>query len=738
MINNILGIVAPVSTQDQPVTQYASEDPRLVQYGSYLKEQHLQLLTTEPLSKWLPSTAMPKIFNLAIVKEERIPRGKIDNEFVYQTIKCQVDDIPFKKSPIELEKIFTSMEGKRSVILIEGAPGSGKTTLTVYLCQSWGRGELLQEFIAVVLVRLRDPVVQNAQTIADLLPCQDKEMSGQVARAIANIDGRGVLWILDGWDELPPHLREESFLKDVIEDPAKSHIAQSSVIVTSRPITSGFPSIWAPSSRIEMLGFTKEQQRQYFIECLKGDVKAVDTLVERLSENPAAEETCHLPLNASIVAHRYLDDSSLPTSVQGIFSSFVEHCLSHYLCERLGKTAKQASLQSLPRELQAPFDQLCKLAFIGIEENRVVFSHKSIKDLAGFCEVGLLQVAPSISGTVYYCFIHFSVQEFLAALYISCLPASRQISTFESLFDDARFLTIFKFYAAITKLRTSRPFLGKLPHWLSPVPAGVLDIVGRIVEKERKIESSKPKDLLISLFHCFYAAQDPSLCQFVAKRLNNSLDIWQQKWLSPADCRAIGYFLSSVSLTASSAEEFLVELDRCSIGDIGTKSLMQGMCRGVDPHSKVTACLYISLSKNDIEEIGTSHIAEVLKISGVLGGLELHDNPIGDNGLQMIFDSLKQNNTLEFLSVSHCRMTDSGVASLADALKTNNTLKGLHIEDNYAITENGLTCLVEVLSQSLGVESLVLPKHLAVDRVTTTINDARARNGLAAIEVKSK
>ena len=626
------------------------------------------------------------------------------------------------------------------MILIEGAPGSGKTTLSVYICQSWGRGELFQEFTVAILVQLRDPAVQSAQAIADLLPCQDKEMSAQVARAITDIDGRGVLWILDGWDELPQSLREDSFLRNIFTRQSKSPIAQSSVIITSRPESSGILSALA-TSRIDLLGFTRGQQRQYFTGYLKGDIKSVDSLVERLNTDPAIGESFYLPLNASIIGHCYVNDGSLPTSIQGIFSSLVEHHLSCYQCEQLGKTAQQVSLQSLPRELQAPFDQLCKVAFTGIEENRLVFSLSdlaAIKDLEGFCGVGLLQVAPSISGKVYYSFVHSSVQIYLAALHISRLPASRQISMCELLFGEPRFLAVFKFYAAITKLRTSRPFLSKLPRWLSPVPASMLDLVRKIIENQHaQLASYQPKYLLVFLLNCVYAAQDPSLCQFIAERLNGSLDIWNQGWLTSADCLAIGYFLSSVAITGcSNAEEFILELYQCAIGDIGTRSLMQGICRSVDPHSKVTTQLLISLSKNDIEEESASNIAQVLKNTSVVRGLDLHDNPIGDNGLRMIFDSLKHNSTLDFLDVACCQMTDTGVASLADALNVNSTLKTLHIEDNLAITESGLACLVEVVSQKVGLETLVLPNHLPVDRVITNINDARAKNGLPAIAKK--
>lgn len=742
MIDNLLGIVASIS-QDQPIAQHASEAQTLVQYANYLKEQYLQIQSS---NKWQLPSPNPKIFNLVTVKEKGYFRRKVNDEFIYQAAPAQVDDNLFKKSSIELEKIFTltSTKGAHGLILIEGGPGSGKTTLSMYICQSWGKGELFQEFTVVILVQLRDPAVQNAQAIAELLPgCQDnKEMSIQVARAITDVNGRGVLWILDSWDELPQHFRKDSYLADVFNSQFKSPIAQSSVIVTSRPESSRIPGAFA-TSRIDLLGCTRGQQRQYFAECLKGGIKSVDTLVERLSTNPTIGESCYLPLNASIIAHCYASDGSIPTSMQGIFSSFVEHCLSRYQRKQLGKTAQQVSLQSLPRELQAPFGQLCKAAFRGVEENRLVFSLSdlaAIKDLAGFCEVGLLQAAPCVSSEVYYSFIHSSVQVFLAAFYISHLPASRQISICESLFGEPHFLAVLKFYAAITKLRTSRPFLSKIPRWLNPVPASMLDLVRKITENQNvQLDSYQSKCRLVSLLNCAYAAHDPSLCQFIAERLNGSLEIWSQGWLTPADCLAIGYFLSSISVTGygtGNAEDFTLELYQCAIGDIGTRSLIQGICRNMDPHSKVTTQLLISLSKNDIEEEGASSIAQVLKSTSIVRGLDLQNNPIGDNGLQMIFNSLKHNKTLEFLDVAGCRMTDTGVASLADALDDNGTLKTLHIGDSFAITENGLACLVEVISRKVGLENLLLPWHLPVDRVIENINDARAKNGLTAIAKK--
>ena len=168
MINKLQHIIA---LQHVPVHRLQFGIPDLDWYGGYLKKQYTEVLFTLQVSasNWLPSVTQ-KCFSLAIIKKGKIQRGRIGDEFINKTIRGQVDDIVLDKSPILIKDIFKNIKVERKVILIDGAPGSGKSTLTVHICQQWGRGELFNEFKVVVLVQLRDPRVQSAQSIADLLP----------------------------------------------------------------------------------------------------------------------------------------------------------------------------------------------------------------------------------------------------------------------------------------------------------------------------------------------------------------------------------------------------------------------------------------------------------------------------------------------------------------------------------------------------------------------------------------
>ena len=173
----------------------------LTPFGAQLKE-HYQFMSSPSKIEWVPSPTK-KEFRLAMIHGER-EQQSIEDKFVQMTISSKVDDILHAKTPVKLKNIL--LHGNATIV-IEGAPGSVKTTLTIHICQRWGTGELFQRFTVVILVQLQDPAVQKAQTIADLLPVENDAVAQGIASELIATNGRGVLWILDGWDELPPHLQ---------------------------------------------------------------------------------------------------------------------------------------------------------------------------------------------------------------------------------------------------------------------------------------------------------------------------------------------------------------------------------------------------------------------------------------------------------------------------------------------------------------------------------------------------
>ena len=180
------------------------------------------------------------------------------------------------------------------------------------------------------------------------------------------------------------------------------------------------------------------------------------TLLERIEENPEVAGSCYLPLNATILVHLFKSDrNTLPTTLYGIFSSLVLNCIKRHLKLRTQyKDVSIESLDQLPEFAKKPFSVLCRLAYDGVMEDKIIFTSLP----ADVNTLSLLQGVESFIGrekAVSHNFIHLSIQELLAAYYIATqLPASEQVSKFNELFDKSRFSAVFRFYAAITKLRT--------------------------------------------------------------------------------------------------------------------------------------------------------------------------------------------------------------------------------------------------------------------------------------------
>ena len=207
------------------------------QFIAYLQSQYINQIPTQTSSYQWPPSPIQRVFELTMVKNKPDPRRPFSNKHIRLSMKGKVDDILRENSLIKLQEIFKEAEGKRKVILLEGAPGSGKSTLSRYICQQWVKGLLFQEYEVVILVQLRQPKYHRVETIFDLLP----RLYSQAAKKIHANSGQGVLFILDGWDELPSHLRrqKESFYHTLIQQAElfRNPLYKSDVIVTSRPIS---------------------------------------------------------------------------------------------------------------------------------------------------------------------------------------------------------------------------------------------------------------------------------------------------------------------------------------------------------------------------------------------------------------------------------------------------------------------------------------------------------------------
>ncbi len=668
------------------LTSAFKTDTSKMSYGHYLRNYYQSQEYSSPC-QW-PPVPTKRIFKLAMIQKENVQRGRIDDELVTLVTTGRVNAILQKKTPVCLENLFAKCERKK-LVLIEGAPGSGKSTLALHICQEWADGKLFQEFNIAVLVRLRDPFIKRAKSIKDILPSTSLVVAREVSYNLSANDGRGVLWILDGWDELPSDLPEDSIIKELV--PFNLHnktlFSQSAVIITSRPSSSAelHPLV---SSRVEVLGFTRYELEQYFTDCLQGDEQSVQMLLRKIQENPAVESSCYLPLNASIVAHIFLSgDHSILSSTHAIFTSVIRFHLSRYMQNRLGvsqKKAKVKSLDSIPKRLRNIFSQLCKVAFYGIVENKITFSASDLKfcgTLDKIADMGLLQAVPSIlvnDREYYYNFLHLTIQEMLAALHISHLSSTDQMAIFKEMFGHPRFISVFKFYAKLTKLKAHRPLLSLMPKFIFPdSPRGVLDLISNILKKGEALQ-------ILSVLHCLCEAEDTSLSVFVANRLDLKLDL-SHTLLSPLDCLAVGHFLSSVC-SSNIISNFTVNLTDCTLSDLGCKFLIEGIKTCSRFLSRIPCKLNLLLFANGIDFEGVRFLTEILVSTSAtfIRKLDLSENELGNEGVTLVCEALTENTTVELLFLRKCSLTinDTSGSAICQLLSRNVCLKFLSLSWN--------------------------------------------------------
>ena len=573
----------------------------------------LKQIYQAPPPTWDPLPQCGHI-KLAMIREKGKRRGIADEEMVKHQMKGAVETIMASKVPIDKDKIFDSglFDQERRVILVEGPPGGGKTSLAYYYGQKWASGNLSM-FDIVAFVRLRDLAITPGNTLPDLLHlacCQSKNsevIKEMIQQYVGNCPKLRILIVLDGWDEAPNNIRKQSYVKNILH----SITPQSKILITSRPDSS--VELHGLANRVEIVGFTEENIHEYFKEALSTELdhdKVEDgcrKLQEHFRSYPVIQSCCSIPLNAAILASLFLSKQSLPSTRHELFLKLI---LSRINREQQDRHCQQridyvcvSSLNDLPHDLKVQLNHICVLAFEGVKQNKVVFTEEDLlhQNLPhGLPGLGLLQIVDSLVAiggkTAYRYFIHLSIQELLAAYHISQLGEEEQMQVFEALLDEPRFSAVLQFYAAFTRLTNQ----------------GVRNIItGTGLTGTNNKKSSMLR--LLSFIRCFFEAKihnDTSLYQQIILILNRRVDL-SDVTMTPLDCMSIGYFMASL-LRAGAKVSVYFNLYNCDIDDyllgllVGEFSRHAEVCPAGVMQAGV-AELDISLNIN-ITEIGIAHV----------------------------------------------------------------------------------------------------------------------------------
>ena len=436
---------------------------------------------------------------------------------------------------------------------------------------------------------------------------------------------------------------------------------------------------------METIGFKQTELNLYFNEALENDSKKIHDLYDCLKQRPVIKASCYLPLNTVIVVHLFLSlDNRLPNTLHGVFLQLVNHCIVRHIMKQQDDNSEPpriSSLDDLPPDMQTQLSHICAMAYHGVMKNKVTFSEDDLKSFnlpPDISTLSLIQVVVSFMPyrSRSYNFLHLSVQELLTSYHISKLPPEEQVKIFKELFGQPRFAAVFQYYAAFTKLQTP----------------GIQDIIVSTVQK-------KDRNLLLTLLHCLYEAQDSSLCQFVASELKGELDLSGNS-LSPVDCIAVGYFLHQCATICPMTAKLS---SKCSLDSYKLELLGKELKR---PIQAVQFEVCIDFSLGNVDGNLTRLIAtELIASASIISKLDLSHNPIqdGEDGLSHTCQALTTNTSLVELNLSDSRLTitEENGQALSHMLKTNKTLKSLRVLPIAHIDGHGLRYFSEYISSSL-------------------------------------
>ena len=409
----------------------------VLRYAIYLKDRYNQMPVLP--DTWPPPLAGQDHFtNLALVEKRKylkLPQAKSEHSIEYDYAYGNVDNIVERKQPIKLENLFEPLPGEDStqdqfIILMDGAPGVGKTTISRKICIDWSKDKLGANFYFVILLPLREILIDSESgsniSIADLLPADDPELKDQIVKYVQKTSGTGVLFIFDGFDELSSYQRtKHSLFLDIVKG---KRLHKCSVLVTSRTYVSGpLKEISRINRHVEILGFTKKQINNCINKNVTDKEKAKQ-LLEILKERLDIISLCYIPLNCRIVLYVYQQQYTLPDTLTELYEVFFLYTIQHYAekvssVEEIEDQIKQAnSLESLPPIVIEQLYFLFETAYSGMTEDKLVFEFSEIRQPKSSLKFGLLNkidIFKNDRNKHYYQFLHFTIQEFLAAKYLS-------------------------------------------------------------------------------------------------------------------------------------------------------------------------------------------------------------------------------------------------------------------------------------------------------------------------------
>ena len=630
--------------------------------------------------------------------------------------------------PSVTKRIADIFRSTHKRILIEGAPGIGKTILAKEIAYCWANGEILTSMKLFLLV-IRDPILHCVNSISELVHYLNNDYlsDSEVEVAVDELrksKGSGIVFVFDGYDECPSDSNLKDFVDKLVEGMC---LPMCMIVITSRP-TASLLLRHLVDQRIEVLGLAKKEQDQYILESLKGPEMRIK-LQEYLKQQPIINSLIYVPLHLAILLYLF-KQNALPETLTEMNEYFIIHTIYRHLKkQRQLSYLKIETITDLLEPERTTLYKLSKLAYKGLSNNQLVFTYDEIKevyaeidesDIHGF---GLMQTVEcychkGAGKSISLNFLHFTMQEYLAALHVSRLPGKEQLLLIEKLFWDRQFNFMWIMYIGIIGTQ--------LTNLIKSVIFKPLDEQQNHTLHDGEYNILARKNLF--LFQCCLEGKDVNLITKAKTTIFSDGNINLSKvTLLPHHIMSLTVFMMR-----STTQWKSLNLNSCSIGN-NSMSILAKFLK--EFKERVITIKYINLRNNYLTSLCLTHDTAIDQDHTVVFGglfqsveeLDVSINLLCDREISFISDCVKVNTTLQKLNLSNNRITNESAKTLAVAIQVNTALQELNISSN-KFSDEGAKRLAVSIQVNTTLQELDISRNLISKEGVMRILEACTKN----------
>ncbi|XP_030612277.1 NACHT, LRR and PYD domains-containing protein 12-like [Archocentrus centrarchus] len=669
-------------------------------------------------------TLLNRIYTDLYITEGQSEEGHTQHEV--RQLETASKKKTFDDRPIRCHDIFKAFPDQQRpirVVLTNGVAGVGKTFSVQKFSLDWAEGLENQHVSVVMLLSFRElNLIRDQQySLLELLHVFHPTLQKVPAEKLAVWK---LLFIFDGLDEsrlsldftnrkLVSDVTQKSSVSELLTNLIEGNLLPSALVwITSRPAAANRIPPRCVDRLTEVRGFTDAQKEEYFRRRFN-DEELSSRIISHMKTTRGLNIMCRIPvfcwITATVLEHMLTIEQrgELPKTLTDMYSHFL------LVQTKRKKNKYHEGHETSPQELtEADREVLLKLgrlAFEHLEKGNIMFYQEDLE------QCGLDFTEASVYSGVFteifkrehvifqkpvYSFVHLSIQEFLAAVYMFHCYTSRKTEVLEDFLGEKyneSSLCIFLSKIMEKSLRSKNGHLDlfiRFFHGLSlesnqRLLGGLLgqtenspEFIQRVINNLKKMNSDKiSPDRSINIFHCLMEMNDLSVHQEIQKFLESEN---RSERLSEIHCSALAHMMQM--------SEILDELDLKKYN-----TSLEGRCRLIPV---VRNCRKARLNSCGLSETHCEVVASALKSKPFhLTELDMSYNDLPCSGVKLLCAGLQSPNCrLDTLRLVDCWLSEISCASLLSALMSNPShLKHLDLSDNIKLQDSGVKLLCAFL-----------------------------------------